>query len=576
MFKKVNVLKASDAVAKYLLSKQVDTCFELVGGMITHLLDSFAETGHFNIISMHHEQAAAFAAEGVARHAKGKVLGVAMGTSGPGATNLITGIGSCWFDSIPCLFITGQVNTRELKGTKAIRQQGFQELDIVQVAQSLTKYAIRIDNINELLPELHKALSLALSGRQGPVLLDIPNDIQRAEIADEIVEQWLNAPLLKSEVAQVSVEDFSALLALCKTSKRPLICIGGGARWADSLDEWLLQLENVGIPYVSTLMGHERVVARDAYFNMIGSYGNREANWAIQNSDLLIVVGARLDVRQTGADADDFARNAKIVQVDMDSAQLGNRVIADLNICTTSEHFFSQFKVTRTLFPAIGPEWMIKLKNMRDRADRNEYEDWVISPSEVFKKLNKVFHNIPIDYVCDVGNHQMWAAQTLRLSDNQAVHYSGGMGAMGFAVPAAIGVAIQSHQKVVVITGDGSLQINIQELDTLNRLGLNIIVIVMNNSVLGMVKNFQDMYFNGRDQSTKKGYSAPSFSRIAQAYGIQSFYVETMDYFNQVIESSAHQQTPVLIELMMEGATECRPRLAFGAKLDQQLPELND
>src|SRR5450830_139459 len=162
--------------------------------MITHLLDSFAESGHFNIISMHHEQAAAFAAEGVARYAKGKVLGVAMGTSGPGATNLVTGIGSCWFDSIPCLFITGQVNTRELKGERAIRQQGFQELDIVEVARSLTKYAVRVDSAEDLLPQLHKALSMALSGRQGPVLLDIPNDVQRAEIPDVLVEKWLNRP----------------------------------------------------------------------------------------------------------------------------------------------------------------------------------------------------------------------------------------------------------------------------------------------------------------------------------------------------------------------------------------------
>ncbi|MDP1595534.1 MAG: thiamine pyrophosphate-binding protein [Methylotenera sp.] len=569
-------MKASDALTKFLIAHQVQTCFELVGGMITHLLDSFAESGQFNIISMHHEQAAAFAAEGVARQTKGKTIAVAMGTSGPGATNLITGIGSCWFDSIPCLFITGQVNTRELKGDRAIRQQGFQELDIVEVAHSLTKYAVRIDNVDDLLPELHKALSLALSGRQGPVLLDIPNDIQRADIPDSLLEQWLKTPLNITQSPEVSISDLSQLAALCKDSQRPLICIGGGARWADAMEQWLTAADALGIPYVSTLMGHERVIARNGYFNMIGSYGNREANWAVQHCDLLIVVGARLDVRQTGADVDDFARQARVVQIDIDTNQLNNRVQADLSICASAESFFSACSLQADTFPNLDNTWLIELSKKRDQAQHNEYEDWEISPSEIFKKLNVTLSDVAVDYVCDVGNHQMWAAQSLRLSSNQAVHYSGGMGAMGFALPTALGVALQSQGKVVVITGDGSLQINIQELDTLNRLGLDLTIIVMNNSVLGMVKNFQDMYFDGRDQSTKKGYSSPSFTSIATAYGLEAHRVTNALEMNQTLNLIADHKGPLLIEIMMDGATECRPRLAFGSKLDEQFPKLND
>jgi len=568
-------LKASDALTKFLIAHQVQTCFELVGGMITHLLDSFAESGQFNIISMHHEQAAAFAAEGVARQTKGNTVAVAMGTSGPGATNLITGIGSCWFDSIPCLFITGQVNTRELKGDRAIRQQGFQELDIVEVARSLTKYSVRVDHVDYLLPALHQALSLALSGRQGPVLLDIPNDIQRADISDELLEKWLNTPLDISKGPEISVSDLEQLNAMCRDAKRPLICIGGGARWADSVDKWLLAADVLGIPYVSTLMGHERVVARNNYFNMIGSYGNREANWAVQHCDLLIVLGARLDVRQTGADIDDFARQARVIQIDIDLAQLDNRVRADLSICATAESFFSTYELQSDTFPNRDSTWVIELSKKRDQAKSNEYEDWEISPSEIFKKLNVSLANISVDYVCDVGNHQMWAAQSLRLSPNQAVHYSGGMGAMGFALPTALGVALQSQGKVVVITGDGSLQINIQELDTLNRLGLDLTIIVMNNSVLGMVKNFQDMYFDGRDQSTKKGYSSPSFTSIAAAYGLEAHRVTNALEMDQTLNLIADHKGPLLIEIMMDGATECRPRLAFGSKLDDQFPKLN-
>lgn len=568
-------MKASDALARFLITHRIQTCFELVGGMITHLLDSLAESGQFNIVSMHHEQSAAFAAEGVARHAKGKTIAVAMGTSGPGATNLLTGIGSCWFDSVPCLFITGQVNTRELKGGRAIRQQGFQELDIVEVARSLTKYAARVDRPEDLLPELHKALMLSLNGRQGPVLLDIPNDVQRADIPDALVEKWLNITLEISTEPAMSPADLDRLQTLSREAKRPLICVGGGARWADSMDKWLAAADELGIPYVSTLMGHERVVVRGNYFNMIGSYGNREANWAVQNCDLLIVVGARLDVRQTGADVEDFARKARIIQIDIDPSQLGNRIQADLNICATAESFFRAFAPRAEAFPNLDKNWLAELAQQRSLAQFNEYADWEISPSTLFKQLNGLLAGHAVDYVCDVGNHQMWAAQSLRLSPNQAVHYSGGMGAMGFALPAALGIALQSHNKVVVITGDGSLQINIQELDTLNRLGLDLTIVVMNNSVLGMVKNFQDMYFDGRDQSTRKGYSSPSFTDIAKAYGIEAYRAANAADMARVLNLIAGHKGPLLIEIMMDGATECRPRLAFGSKLDEQFPRLN-
>jgi acetolactate synthase I/II/III large subunit len=218
-------MKASDAVAKFLAVHQVHYCFELVGGMITHLLDSLAQDGRFNIISMHHEQAAAFAAEGVARQSIGKKLAVAMGTSGPGATNLITGIGSCWFDSIPCLFITGQVNTNELKGGRAIRQQGFQELDIISVVASITKYSVQVNHASKLLPELHLALSTALSGRKGPVLIDIPNNVQRMDIPDADVEAWLNTPLTLEKTPLMDLSTLRALSELCQHATKPLVCM---------------------------------------------------------------------------------------------------------------------------------------------------------------------------------------------------------------------------------------------------------------------------------------------------------------------------------------------------------------
>ncbi len=569
-------MKASAAIAKFLDKHQVRYCFELVGGMITHLLDSLAENGRITIISMHHEQAAAFAAEGVARQASGRSVALAMGTSGPGAANLLTGIGSCWFDSIPCLFITGQVNVSELKGSQAIRQQGFQELDIVSITRSITKYSAQVTEVEQLLPQLHSALSLAQSGRKGPVLLDIPNNIQRMDISDEVVEKWLAQPLAIDPNAPppLSGADVASVKALCRESMRPLVYFGGGARWAASMGSWVDSLEKHGIPYVSTLMGHERIQGGAHYFNMIGAYGNREANWAVQNCDLLIVLGARLDVRQTGSDTADFARHAKIVQVDIDQAQLDNRVKADLKICADTEDFFSRFKIAADTFPDIDAHWARELMMRRERYDVDEYHDWIISPHKFFKLLNETMRGQAVDYVCDVGNHQMWAAQGIRLGPDQAVHYSGGMGAMGFALPAAIGIALSSPKKTIVITGDGSLQVNSQELDTLNRLGIAMTVIVMNNFSLGMVKNFQDMYFDGRDQSTRKGYSCPSFVRLAEAYGLQAIQADSMESLQAAFKKMASQTSPMLIEVMMEGATVCRPRLIFGAKLDEQHPKI--
>ena len=307
---------------------------------------------------------------------------------------------------------------------------------------------------------------------------------------------------------------------------------------------------------------------------MIGSYGNREANWAVQNCDLLIVIGARLDVRQTGSDTRDFARNAKIVQVDIDQGQLNNRIQADVSVKSSVENFINCFSINNSRFPVKQTEWLKNLSDLKIRSSKDEYVDWEISPSVLFSMLNKAMSGKPVDYVCDVGNHQMWAAHNIRLEKNQAIHYSGGMGAMGFALPTALGVAQSSGGKTIVVTGDGSLQVNIQELDTLKRLNLNVAIIVLNNFSLGMVKNFQDMYFDGRDQSTKKGYSCPLFTELAKAYQIKSIYVSNLLELEKAIKVVTCSKEPILLEVSMPSATECRPRLAFGKKLDQQVPDI--
>ncbi len=566
-------MKASDAFAQMLARHNVSFCFELIGGMLTHLIDSLAEQESIKVVSMHHEQAAAFAAEGVVRNSGHNSLSVAMATSGPGATNLITGISSCWLDSIPCLFVTGQVNRSELRHERNVRQQGFQELDVVELVQSVTKFAVRVEDEMELLPIMHRAMSEALSGRQGPVLLDIPNDIQRMDIPDALVDEWLEKPLALMDSLQVpDGEVMSRLRQLCRESNRPLICLGGGVNSSGAIGDWIEGLRESGVPHVSTLMGQKSVPENECNFHMVGTYGNREANWAVQNCDLLLVLGARMDVRQTGADTSDFARRARIVQVDIDQAQLNNRIETELSIHSSVDRFIDLFEIGPDTFPAMDDAWISDLNRKRSEADRDEYSEWQVSPYTLFKTLNQAMQKSRCHYVCDVGNHQMWAAQLIRLSAGQSIHHDGGLGAMGFALPAAVGIALGSNEKTIVISGDGGMQINIQELDTIRRLKLNMTIIVLNNTSLGMVKNFQDMYFNGRNYSTLIGYSSPSFCDVAAAYKIQSMKVNNNNEWNLALHEMSQTDQPLLIEVMMPEATECRPRLTFGGKLDEQHP----
>lgn len=568
-------MKASDAVAQYLVEHNIVHCYDLAGGMITHLLDSLSKRSEIIITPMHHEQGAAFAAEGVARATKGKEMGLAMGTSGPGATNLITGLCSCWFDSVPCLFITGQVNESELKGDSGVRQQGFQELDIISMVKHVTKYSAQVRNGSALLPELHKACYAAMSGRKGPVLLDITFNAQREDVDELEASRWISKEWTEDNSVPGIGEQMERMAAMCAPSRKPLVCLGGGAVWADSFHRFVEYLRKNMIPYVSTLMGAQWMEKDENYLGMLGTYGRRSANWAVQNCDLLIVVGSRLDVRQTGAFAEDFARNAKIVQVDIDAHQLNNRVRADLAIHGDAESFFGS--VLSSGLPLNDTrDWTSAIQEKRICLDLNEYSAGGLTPYRLFHEMNDLSSGIPLDYVADVGNHQMWAACLLDLDKGQRVHFSGGLGAMGFGLPTSIGMAVMNTNKVVNITGDGSVQINIQELDTLKRLDLDVCVIVLNNSSLGMVKNFQDMYFDGNNQSTVVGYSNPDFVAVARGYGLKTWRAQDVDGFRKAYAEALSYHHPSLIEVVIEDGFECKPRLAFGGRLDEQYPPLKE
>lgn len=566
-------MKASDAIAHLLSFNNVSVGFELIGGMITHLVDSINELGSTKLLSVHHEQAAAFAAGGVARSTNNQYVGLALGTSGPGATNLVTGIADCWFDSYPCLFITGQVNTSELKGERSIRQQGFQELDIVSVVKSITKYSTQVKSSEHILLEIQKAINLAKHGRPGPVLIDIPMDLQREDLNISIddIYNLAHSSDCPRNITDLNETDFSYVDSELQKATKPLFIIGGGASSEENFALWQRKISELGIPHVSSLKGSEKTSSCQGYLGMLGAYGTRAANNAVQKADVIIVLGSRLDVRQTGANTDDFARSSKkIIQIDIDKSQLNNRIESDINIICKCHTYFSHFLSKD--YSVNCKEWLNSVVEFFNKTFIDEYPEHKLSPFLLSLALKDSFSSRKVHYVPDVGNHQMWIAHSLFLEKQQMIHHSGGLGAMGFSLPTSIGIQVTTDDYVVSISGDGGFQLNIQELDIINRENLPILIIVLNNRSLGMVKNFQDMYFSGRNTPTYwNGYSC-SFTNIGLSYGIESKLIKSEEEFKNIVDSYVSNPRPLLIEVEISDVTTCKPRLAFGKPIDEQWP----
>ena len=561
-------MKATDYIASALADQGVKFVFELTGGMITHLLDSLAREDRIRIVSCHHEQSAAFAAEAVARLTG--VPGVALATSGPGATNLLTGIGSCYFDSVPAVFITGQVNTDELRPRQDMRQSGFQEADIVAMASPLTKAAWQIREADDVPAALDKAFAVARSDRPGPVLIDIPMNVQRSEVTPRVLGRpCMSAP----ETGRSDFTDDGAVQRVLESiaaARRPLILAGGGVRAAGAANLLRAFSKRAGVPTVTSLMGLDVLPFSDSLrVGMIGSYGNRWANLALGRSDLLLVLGSRLDVRQTGADIAAFAHGKKIIRVDVDAAELGSRlkedivVQADLAAFLSAAGEASPSAMDRTRYG----DWCTDIDALRAQwPDVDEYEGaGGINPAKLMHDLSRASARAEA-YVVDVGQNQMWAAQSVELGEQQRFVTSGGMGAMGFALPAAIGAAlVLAPQAVVVIAGDGGFQVNLQELETVSRLGLPVKIVAINNQCLGMVRQFQRDYFEARYQSTVWGYGAPDLAKVASAFGISAETVTDESRVSQALDWLWRDPAePALLEVKLQQSLCVSPKVAFG------------
>ena len=542
----------------FIAEKNASAVYQLSGGMIAFLIDAIGRLGQTKIINTRHEQAAGFAAEGSARVTKNP--GFAMGTSGPGATNLLTPIASSFFDSIPVIYITGQVNQKELRTNPNQRQNGFQELDICEMAKTITKQVYRPKTAKEAFKALEEGWLLAQEGRQGPVLIDIPINLQQEEL--EYESTGVNQEIVKTKGnSSINHEFVNYLLA----AKRPLILVGGGVRLSNATELLSKFIDKTGIPYVSSLLGLDSVShADDKYLGFIGSYGNRWANAALSDSDLLIVLGSRLDVRQTGNDISQFIANKKIIRVDIDNHELTGRIHSDVVIKSDISEF---------LQTSIGIDYIFdstlfvnKIKKMKQEypQELEQMNDLRLNPNIVMRWLSDTFTQVS-GYVVDVGQHQMWAAQSIRLESGQRFLTSGGLGAMGFALPASIGAAVSIKGRWVMISGDGCMQLSSPELQTIVQYKLPITVCVINNGQHGMVAQFQEENMDGRLTGTREGFSNPNFQELARAYGFLN--VHKVESESELAELSSivkgWEEGPSFLEFIIDGRAQALPKNSF-------------
>jgi acetolactate synthase I/II/III large subunit len=564
-------MKASDYIISYLYQRGVTHIFEVIGGMITHLVDSADRHGQIKLVSVHHEQAAAFAAHGMG-YSTG-VPGVAMATSGPGAVNLLTGIGSCYFDSIPAIFITGQVNLNEQKGMRKIRQLGFQETDIVSMARPITKAAMMIQSAAEIPEALGEAFRIALSDRPGPVLLDIPMDIQRMDVPVEVGSH--------EKIYVNEFQDASALETIFNAfnrAKKPLVLAGGGINSARVVPLFRQLVDIVKAPVVNSLLAVDALpYDHPQRVGLIGSYGNRWANIALGSCDMLLVLGSRLDIRQTGADVLSFQSEREIFHVDCEDGEINNRVKGCIPVHADLRSFLPEaINAAKDFNFNSHPAWENEIKQLREKwPDTDEIKiKKGINPNRFMHELSRV-SNQAMGFVVDTGNHQMWAAQSLDLTSDQKFITSGGMGAMGFSLPAAIGAGFASPRRPIVqIAGDGGMQMNIQELETIAHHKLPIKMVVLNNHSYGMVRQFQQSYFHERYASTYQGYSTPDFERVALAYGIQSMTINETEgaIQNGLSRLWADPMMPFLLQVEVDPMINAYPKIAFGYPITQMEP----
>lgn len=585
-------MKLADYIVEYVASLGTKDIFMITGGAIAHVTDAVgrraAEKKDISFACFQHEQAGAMAAEAYSRLGSG--IGVMCATSGPGATNLITGMCGCWFDSIPGLFITGQVGSAESleKVSTKPRQIGFQETDIVSIVQPITKYAAKVEEPSRIRYHLEKAVYLATTGRPGPVLVDIPVDFQVVDIDPDALAGFSPEELAGETSAQTDTDEviekkIEGVLALIRSAKAPIFLVGGGVRLAHAEAEALAVAEKLGFPVVVSWSGFDLLPhTHPLFIGHIGVYGDRGANIAIQNSDLLISVGSRLDTRQTGGRVATFARGAKKVMDDIDRNEIekGRGLAIDVGIAADAKRFLSLF--VQKLPLADAPDvarWRQKTKAWKEKytAVLPEYAEQPAMSAYSF--LKKLSDKLPLGQttIVDEGGNLVWTMQSFAIKEGQRLISTFGNSPMGYALPASIGACFAIGKKpIVCIDGDGGFQMNIQELQTVRHYNLPLKIFIMNNRSMGIIKQFQDLYFDSRYIATTPdgGYSSPDFAAVAKAYGIDAVTVESLESADAVIDQVLAHDGPILCDVRIDVDQKLNPKLEFGRPLEDMSPYL--
>ena len=572
--KKEEVMKeitGADLFVKALKNEKVDVLFAYPGGQAIDLFDALYGDKEIEVILPRHEQGLIHAADGYAR-STGKV-GVCLVTSGPGAANLVTGIATANYDSVPLVCFTGQVPTN------LIGKNAFQEVDIVRITQSICKYAVMVQRREALAETIKKAFILARTGRPGVVVVDLPKDIQQAYGSDAYPKE------LGIGDCTVYMGQINQAAELLNHAQKPVFLIGGGVNIAHANKEMTRLAELTGVPVVTTIMGKGAIpTTHSLYVGNLGIHGSYAANWAVSNCDLLFSIGTRFNDRITGK-TEEFAAGAKIVHIDIDAANISRNIPADVPVVADAR--MALCSLLEKAHPLSVSKWVDEINRWK-KEYKIDMGKSGLTPQRVIEAVNETFTDAVI--ATEVGQNQLWAAQFLALDENRQMLTSGGLGTMGYGLPAAIGAKLGNpHKDVVVISGDGGMQMNLQEMATAVVYELPIVICILNNGYLGNVRQWQEMFYNRRYSSTCMRYRrscengcnrpdrdcpqyTPDFIRLAESYGAKGIRVTKAEDIKAAFESARkNTKAPTVIEFIIDREANVMPIVPPGNPLTDMI-----
>ena len=550
-------LNGAEIVIECLKEQGVDTVFGYPGGAILNVYDElYKHRDEIRHILTSHEQGASHAADGYAR-ATGKV-GVCLATSGPGATNLVTGIATAYMDSIPIVAITCNV------GVSLLGKDSFQEIDITGITLPITKHNFIVKDVNNLAATIRKAFAIAKKGRPGPVLIDIPKDVT-ANKAEYVKEK----PVAVEPSQNICETQLDTAVEMIKEAKKPYIFVGGGAILSGASEELYTFAKKVDAPVTDSLMGKGAFPGTDPlYTGMLGMHGTKTSNYGVSECDLLIVIGARFSDRVTG-NAQKFAQNAKIIQIDVDVAEMNKNVMISAGVVGDIKVVLD--RLNERLEQQNHAEWVTKIQEYKEKYPLVYHKDVLSGPFVVEEIYRQTKGEAIIS--TEVGQHQMWAAQFYKYTKPRTFLTSGGLGTMGYGLGAALGAKSGREDKVVVnIAGDGCFRMNMNEIATAVRHNIPVIQVVINNHVLGMVRQWQNLFYGQRYSATVLN-DAVDFVKLAEAMGAEGIRATTQEEFKSAFEKAMNLGRPVVIDCQIDSDDKVWPMVAPGAAISEAFDE---